>query len=77
MPARNVRNARRASFRPDEAHGMDREGRSWGSRSRNAQLWDARLIETLGKQLKGDVRLTYEPGGFVYALDMPLASVAS
>ena len=37
----------------------------------------ARLIETLGKQLKGDVRLTYEPGGFVYALDMPLASVAS
>src|ERR1700722_379746 len=36
-----------------------------------------RLIETLGKQLRGDVRLTYEPGGFVYALDVPLASLTS
>src|SRR6202140_185469 len=36
-----------------------------------------RLIETLGKQLKGDVRLTYEPGGLVYALDVPLASLTS
>jgi hypothetical protein len=27
------------------------------------------LIETLGKQLKGDVRLTYQPTGFVYAFD--------
>jgi len=34
-----------------------------------------RLIETLGRQLKGDVRLTYEPGGFVYALDVPLAAL--
>src|SRR5207253_5598549 len=25
-----------------------------------------RLIETLGRQLRGDVRLTYEPTGFVY-----------
>src|SRR6202166_2029431 len=36
-----------------------------------------RLIETLGKQLKGDVRLAYEPGGFVYTLDVPLASLTS
>jgi len=36
-----------------------------------------RLIETLGKQLKGDVHLTYEPTGFVYALDVPLASLTS
>jgi two-component sensor histidine kinase len=36
-----------------------------------------RLIETLGKQLKGDVRLTYAPSGFVYALDLPLASLTS
>jgi two-component sensor histidine kinase len=36
-----------------------------------------RLIETLGKQLKGDVRLSYEPGGLVYAFDVPLASLAS
>ena len=36
-----------------------------------------RLIETLGRQLKGDVRLSYEPAGFVYALDVPLASLTS
>jgi two-component sensor histidine kinase len=36
-----------------------------------------RLIETLGKQLKGDVRLTYEPSGFVYVFDVPLASLTS
>jgi two-component sensor histidine kinase len=34
-----------------------------------------RLIETLGKQLKGDVQLTYEPAGFVYAFGVPLASL--
>jgi two-component sensor histidine kinase len=34
-----------------------------------------RLIETLGKQLKGNVQLTYEPAGFVYAFDVPLASL--
>ena len=36
-----------------------------------------RLIETLGNQLKGGVKLTYERSGFVYALDVPLASVTS
>ena len=36
-----------------------------------------RLIETLGNQLKGDVRLTYEPTGFVYAFDVPIASLTS
>ncbi|WP_041358815.1 sensor histidine kinase [Nitrobacter hamburgensis] len=36
-----------------------------------------RLIETLGKQLKGDVQLTYQPTGFVYAIDVPLASLTS
>src|SRR5882672_9407572 len=35
-----------------------------------------RLIETLGKQLKGDVQLTYEPSGFVYVFNVPLASLA-
>ena len=34
-----------------------------------------RLVETLGKQLKGDVLLTYEPSGFVYRLDVPLTSL--
>ena len=36
-----------------------------------------RLIETLGKQLKGEVHLTYEPAGFVYVLDVPLGSMTS
>jgi two-component sensor histidine kinase len=36
-----------------------------------------RLIETLGQQLKGDVKLTYKPTGFVYALDIPLASLTT
>jgi two-component sensor histidine kinase len=36
-----------------------------------------RLIETLGKQLKGEVQLTYQPSGFVYALDVPLAALVS
>jgi len=36
-----------------------------------------RLIETLGRQLRGNVRLTYEPTGFVYALDVPMASLIS
>jgi two-component sensor histidine kinase len=36
-----------------------------------------RLIETLGKQLKGDVQLTYQPAGLVYAIDVPLAFLMS
>jgi len=36
-----------------------------------------RLVETLGKQLKGEVHLSYEPSGFVYALDVPLTSLTS
>jgi two-component sensor histidine kinase len=31
-----------------------------------------RLIETLGRQLDGDVKLSYKPDGFVYVLDLPL-----
>jgi two-component sensor histidine kinase len=37
----------------------------------------SRLIETLGKQLKGEVQLRYEPSGFVYALDVPPASLSA
>lgn len=36
-----------------------------------------RLVETLGRQLKGDVQLSYEPSGFVYSLAVPLASLTS
>jgi two-component sensor histidine kinase len=36
-----------------------------------------RLIETLGKQLKGVVQLSYDPTGFVYQIDVSLSSVTS
>ena len=35
-----------------------------------------RLMTSLGQQLKGDVKLTYEPGGFTYALDVPVSALA-
>jgi two-component sensor histidine kinase/DNA-binding NarL/FixJ family response regulator len=34
-----------------------------------------RMMESLGQQLNGEVQLAYRPTGFVYALDVPLASV--
>jgi two-component sensor histidine kinase len=34
-----------------------------------------RLIETLGKQLNGEVHLAYAPTGFVYTLDVPLSAL--
>jgi two-component sensor histidine kinase len=34
-----------------------------------------RMMESLGQQLSGQVRLAYEPSGFVYLLDVPLNSV--
>jgi two-component sensor histidine kinase len=43
-------------------------------RAPTRQSFGTRLIETLGRQLKGNVKLTYEPSGFVYSLDVPLAS---
>jgi hypothetical protein len=43
----------------------------------NRSSFGTRLIETLGKQLKGDVTLSYAPTGFVYALNVPLASLIS
>jgi two-component sensor histidine kinase len=46
-------------------------------RAPDRRSFGTRLIETLGKQLKGEVRLTYEPGGFVYAFNVPLASLTS
>jgi len=46
-------------------------------RAPDKRSFGTRLVETLGKQLKGDVHLGYEPGGFTYALDVPLASLAA
>ena len=34
-----------------------------------------RMIGSLGKQLNGEVHLTYEPGGFLYVIDVPLKSL--
>jgi two-component sensor histidine kinase len=36
-----------------------------------------RMMQSLGQQLAGQVRLAYEPGGFIYSLDVPLSSVAA
>jgi two-component sensor histidine kinase len=44
-------------------------------RAPDKRSFGTRLIETLGKQLKGEVQLTYEPSGFVYSFDVPLASL--
>jgi two-component sensor histidine kinase len=46
-------------------------------RAPEKRSFGTRLIETLGSELKGDVHLTYEPAGFVYAFDVPLASLTS
>lgn len=46
-------------------------------RAPDKRSFGTRLVETLGKQLKGDVRLGYEPSGFVYSLDVPLASLTA
>ena len=46
-------------------------------RAPDKRSFGTRLIETLGKQLKGDVQLTYEPSGFVYLFDVPLASLTT
>jgi two-component sensor histidine kinase len=46
-------------------------------RAPDKRSFGTRLIESLGKQLKGDVHLMYEPSGFVYVLDVPLASLAA
>ncbi len=46
-------------------------------RAPETRSFGTRLIETLGRQLKGDVHLSYEPAGFVYALDVPVASLTS
>ena len=36
-----------------------------------------RMMQSLGQQLNGQVHLAYEPSGFVYCLDVPLASIAA
>ena len=35
------------------------------------------MMESLGQQLNGQVKLPYDPAGFVYSLDVPLGSIAT
>ena len=44
-------------------------------RTPTRRSFGTRLIETLGKQLDGEVELAYPPKGFIYALDVPLNSL--
>jgi two-component sensor histidine kinase/ActR/RegA family two-component response regulator len=41
------------------------------------QSFGTRLIGTLGQQLKGQVHLAYDATGFVYVLDVPMASLVA
>jgi two-component sensor histidine kinase/DNA-binding NarL/FixJ family response regulator len=41
------------------------------------QSFGTRLIGSLGQQLRGQVQLDYDPTGFVYALDVPMASLVA
>jgi two-component sensor histidine kinase/CheY-like chemotaxis protein len=41
------------------------------------QSFGTRLIGSLGQQLKGDVQLCYDASGFVYVLDVPMASLVA
>ena len=36
-----------------------------------------RMMTSLGQQLRGEVKLDYQPSGFIYTLDVPLNSLAS
>jgi two-component sensor histidine kinase/CheY-like chemotaxis protein len=41
------------------------------------QSFGTRLIGSLGQQLKGQVKLAYDPTGFVYALNVPMTSLVA
>src|SRR6202522_2709174 len=41
------------------------------------QSFGTRLIGSLGQQLKGEVKLTYDETGFVYVLNVPMASLVA
>jgi two-component sensor histidine kinase/CheY-like chemotaxis protein len=41
------------------------------------QSFGTRLMGSLGQQLKGEVKLVYDPTGFVYVLNVPMASLVA
>ena len=65
----------------DEA--MQRLHLTWSEKSGPAvhapsrQSFGTRLIGSLGQQLKGEVQLSYDPTGFVYVLNVPMASLVA
>jgi two-component sensor histidine kinase/DNA-binding NarL/FixJ family response regulator len=46
-------------------------------RAPSRQSFGTRLIGSLGEQLKGEVRLAYEPTGFIFILDVPMTSLVA
>jgi two-component sensor histidine kinase/DNA-binding response OmpR family regulator len=63
--------------------GMQRLQLNWSEkggppvRAPSRQSFGTRLIGSLGHQLKGQVQLAYESTGFVYTLDVPMASLVA
>jgi two-component sensor histidine kinase len=46
-------------------------------RAPSRQSFGTRLIGSLGQQLKGQVKLAYDPSGFAYTLDVPMSSLVA
>lgn len=46
-------------------------------RAPSRQSFGTRLIGSLGQQLKGQVKLAYDPTGYVYTLDVPMSSLVA
>ena len=63
--------------------GMDRLLLIWSEkggpsvRAPSRQSFGTRLIGSLGQQLKGQVKLAYDPSGFVYTLGVPMSSLVA
>jgi two-component sensor histidine kinase/FixJ family two-component response regulator len=63
--------------------GMDRLLLIWSEkggpsvRAPSRQSFGTRMIGSLGQQLKGQVKLAYDPSGFAYTLDVPMSSLVA
>jgi two-component sensor histidine kinase/FixJ family two-component response regulator len=63
--------------------GMERLQLTWSEkggpsvRAPSRQSFGTRLIGSLGQQLKGQVKLAYDPSGFVYTLGVPMSSLVA
>jgi two-component sensor histidine kinase len=63
--------------------GMERLQLTWSEKggpsvcAPSRQSFGTRLIGSLGQQLKGQVKLAYDPTGFVYTLGVPMSSLVA